>query len=115
MLTVPKVYRNHEMIETINSYIDNGFKSYDSLLDSSKKFLASLCVKAMDNEGYVFLTESKNLMKALKLLSQILKPGSEAFHNELCEILKESAVEHSEPFMSELYDELYKEYIECDC
>jgi hypothetical protein len=100
---IPTCYYNKSITSFIDQLIDDGYKSYDELLDVDKDILIVKGIELLGEDAYHFMYDSGFLPSFSRYLLSNKKDDGQ----DLVDILKESANNYFSLALSELFEERY--------
>lgn len=103
-------YHHPEIVEVIDLWIGDGYKSYHDLSDGIKEQLALLCMKHLGTDAYSCIIEPDNFTQTLHHLMKYMETGQKEYALDLAETMNKNAVEYFSDALSELFDERYADH-----
>ena len=103
MTIIPTCYYDKSITSFMDQLIDDGYKSYDELLDVDKDILIVKGIELLGEDAYPFIYDSGFLPS----FSRYLLSNKRDDGQDLIDILKESANNYFSLALSELFEERY--------
>lgn len=104
MTMIPECYYDKSITSFIDRLIDDGYTSFDEILDVDKDILISKTINIMGSDAYDFIYDCNFLSK----FSKHLISNKRDEEHDLIETLKESANNFFSRGISELFQERYE-------
>ena len=101
MTYIPSCYYHKSITKEIDTLIDDGYASYDDILDVDKDMLVARCIEVLGEDAYELIM-NEDILSGLK---RCIIYGKQEDSQDLVEVMKTKAMEYFSKPLTDLFEE----------